>query len=458
MPDPAPAERHGLARGLTARHVQFIALGSAIGTGLFYGSADAIRLAGPAVLLAYVAAGLAVFMVMRALGEMALRHPESGSFSRYARRYLGPTAGFVTGWMFVFEMLVVGIADVTALAVYLQKWWPGVPAPVWIAGTIVLLVGLNLIHVKVFGETEFWLSLIKVVAILAMIVGGLAILLLHLDTPAGGHPGFDNLWKHGGFAPLGVWGVLMSFTVVVFAFGGVETLGISAAEAQDPRASIPRAVNTIPWRILVFYVGAIGVVVSLAPWTSIDGESSSFVQIFDTIGLPAAANVLNAIVITAAFSALNAGMYSIGRMLHGLAEQGDAPQALARTNGRGVPYLAVSMVGAALVVGLVLNAVMPEGIFLLVASIATFATVFVWVMILAAHIAMRRRIDAGELEQGPFPVPAWPVASYLATAFMVGVVVLLAFSADTRPALYVGVGATVLMVVARRALVRDRRD
>lgn len=454
---PAPVPHHTLARGLTTRHVQFIALGSAIGTGLFYGSADAIRMAGPAVLLGYVAAGLAVFLVMRALGEMAVRDPGAGSFGRYARTYLGPLGGFVTGWMFVIEMLVVAVADVTALTIYLGHWWPEVPGWVWVVGAIALVTGLNLIHVKVFGETEFWLSLIKVTAIIAMIAAGLTILALGLQVPGGSHPTVENLWAHGGFAPYGLWGALLSLTVVVFAFGGIETLGLSAAEAEDPGHAIPRAINTIPWRVLLFYVGAIGVILCLAPWTTVDGRSSAFVQIFDAVGLPAAANVLNAVVITAAFSALNAITFSIGRMLHGLAEQGDAPRALARTNGRGVPVAAVGFVAAALTVGLVLNVLVPEGVFMLVASVASFATVFVWLMILLSHVAMKRQIARSELSPGGFPVPGWPVASWAAVAFMVGVLVLLGVGSASRPALWTGLVTLVVLVLAHRLSAGPRR-
>ncbi|WP_241452740.1 amino acid permease [Arsenicicoccus dermatophilus] len=449
-PTSAPPASGRLRRGLTTRHVQFIALGSAIGTGLFYGSADAIRTAGPAVLIAYLAAGLAVFVVMRALGEMAVRDPGAGSFARYARTYLGPTAGFVTGWMFVLEMLVVATADATALAAYLGHWWPQVPAWVWVAGALALVTGLNLIHVKVFGETEFWLSLIKVSAIIAMILAGVAILLLGLDTPGGTRAGVSNLWSDGGFAPHGLWGVLVSLTIVAFAFGGIETLGLSAAEAQDPGAAIPRAINTIPWRVLLFYVGAVGVLLCLGPWSAIDGRSSAFVQIFDAVGLPGAAHVLNAVVITAAFSALNAITFSIGRMVHGLAEQGDAPTSFARTTSRGVPGAAVGLVAIALTVALVLVMLVPQGVFVTIASVASFATVFVWLMILAAHHAMRRQIARGELAPGGFALPGWPVASWVAMAFMVAILVLLAVTPEGRPAIVAGGVALAALLTSSR--------
>ncbi len=450
---------HELTKGLTTRHIQFIALGSAIGTGLFYGSAGAIELAGPAALLAYVVAGLAVFMVMRSLGEMALREPNAGgSFGRYARQYMGPGAGFLVGWMFVIEMLVVAIADVTALAVYLGRWWPDVPAWVWITAVILLVTGLNLIHVKVFGETEFWLSILKVGAIIAMILGGLAIIVFHLGQPGSAPVGAQNLVEHGGFAPNGMLGILLSFTVVVFAFGGVETLGLASAEATEPTQAVPRAINTIPWRILLFYILAISVILCLIPWTEITGDESPFVQIFDALGFPWAADLLNVIVITAAFSALNADSFAIGRMLHGLAAQGDAPARFARTNGRGVPFVAVLMVAAALVIGLILNVLIPENVFTVIAAIATFATVFVWVIILLSHLGMKRKIARGEIEQGPFSTPGWPVASWLALVFMVLVIVLFAFDESTQPALWAGIVGTIALVAIERFLVRPRRS
>lgn len=450
-------EKTALSRGLTTRHIQFIALGSAIGTGLFLGSAGAIQMAGPAVLLAYLASGAAVYMVMRALGEMSLRDPlKGGSFSRYAHEHLGSTAGFTMGWLFILEMLVVAMADVTAFATYLGRWFPAVPAWAWIILAISLVTLLNMVHVKVFGETEFWLSTIKVLAVIAMIVAGIFILIFHLGSPTGAPTGVQNLWDHGGFAPNGVMGVLFSLTIVVFAFGGVETLGLASAEAKDPGKAVPRAIKTIPVRILLFYIGAVGVMLCLAPWSDITSETSPFVQIFDLVGLPAAADVLNFIVITAAFSGLNGVTFSIGRMLHGLAELGDAPKRLAHTSGRGTPVAAILMVAVALGVVLVLGLIIPEGVFMMVASIASFATVFVWLLILASHIAMKRRIARGEIEQGPFPVPMWPFASWAAALFIVGVIVLLGIDEPSRPALIVGAVTTALLVVIER-LVHHRR-
>jgi histidine transporter len=227
-----------LKRGLSARHIRFMALGSAIGTGLFYGSASAIKLAGPAVLLVYIIAGAAVYMVMRALGEMAVRNPVSGSFGEYATTYLGPLAGFVLGWTYAFEMVIVCLADVTAFGIYMGFWFPEVPRWIWVLGIVFLIGALNLCSVKVFGETEFWLSLLKVGAIIAMILAGFGIMLFGLGSVSGGVSSVSNLWAYGGFMPNGIGGLVASLAVVMFAFGGIEIIGITAGEARNPERVI----------------------------------------------------------------------------------------------------------------------------------------------------------------------------------------------------------------------------
>ena len=443
-----------LTRGLNIRHIRFMALGSAIGTGLFYGSAAAIQLAGPAVLLAYMIGGAAVFLVMRALGEMAVRHPVSGSFGQYASRYLGPFAGFITGWTFAFEMAVVAIADVTALGIYMGFWFPDVPRWIWILAAVLLISALNLMKVKVFGETEFWLSIIKVAAIIAMIIGGAAIVVFGFGLPDTANPGLDTLLGSGGFFANGFWGVLASFSIVMFAFGGIETVGITAGEAANPKKAIPSAVNTVPVRILLFYVCALGILMMIFPWQDINGETSPFVQIFDSLGIPAAAHILNAVVITAALSAINSDIFGAGRMMYGLAQQGQAPASFAKVSRHGVPWMTVSTMAAVLLVGVVLNALLPESLFTIIASIATFATVWVWLMILLSHLAMKRDIKRRGLAASEFGVPFWPAASYAALAFMAFIVVLLGIMPETRVALIVGAVWIAALLVAYRLWVR----
>ncbi|MEX5267760.1 MULTISPECIES: amino acid permease [Kocuria] len=388
---PPPAPQQGgaghptLSRGLSMRHIQFIALGSAIGTGLFYGSATAIQAAGPSVILAYLIAGAVVYMVMRALGEMAVRHPVPGSFGQYAARYLGPFAGFVTGWTFAFEMIVVAIADVTAFGVYMGFWFPDTPRWIWVTAVILCIAAINTRNVKIFGEMEFWLTIIKVGAILAMIGGGIVLMALGVSYAPGEPVGLQNLVDHGGFMPNGLGGLLAALSVVVFAFGGIETIGITAGEAGDPARSTPKAVNAVPARILLFYVGTMVVLMSLVPWTEITGEASPFVQIFSALGIPAAASILNVVI--------------------------------------------------------------PEDVFLVIASIATFATVWVWLMILLSHIAMRREIERKNRPESAFEVPFWPVASWASTVGILFVIVLLGWFPDTRVALIVGVVWLVLLGV-----------
>ncbi|WP_462418769.1 amino acid permease [Kytococcus sp. Marseille-QA3725] len=449
------APETNLERRLSTRHITFIALGTAIGTGLFLGSGSAIQVAGPAVLVAYAIAGLAIFVVMRALGEMVLRHPHAPSFVNFTEHYLGRVAGFVMGWIFAIELLLVGIADVTALRMYLGHWWPDVPGWVWMTLVIALVLLLNLAAVRFFGETEFWLTLIKVSAIVAMILLGVGLLLTGAGLP-GSQPGVEHLWQHGGFAPNGWGSVVVALTIVVFAFGGVETVGMTVAEARDPHTAMPKAINTVPWRILIFYIGSVGVMLCLAPWTSINDEQSPFVQVLDAVGLPAAGHVLNAVVVIAAFSALNAIVFATGRTLYDLAQHGRAPRALGLVRGNGVPVAAIATVGVVLVLGLVANVIWPGVIFVLLASLASFATVFVWLMILAAHFVMRRRVARGELPDGAFPVPAWPVSSVLAMALLVTVLLAMGFSADTRPALVAG--AIALVVLFSAGFLNVRRE
>ncbi|MDQ0738099.1 amino acid permease [Pseudomonas sp. W4I3] len=439
----------GLKRGLNARHIRFMALGSAIGTGLFYGSASAIQMAGPAVLLAYLIGGAAVFMVMRALGEMAVHNPVSGSFGHYASTYLGPMAGFILGWTYAFEMIIVCLADVTAFGIYMGFWFPEVARWVWVLGIVFLIGGLNLCNVKVFGEMEFWLSLLKVGAIVAMILGGFGIMLFGIHSAGENQAaGLSNLWAHGGFMPNGIGGLIASFAVVMFAFGGIEIIGITAGEAKDPQRVIPKAINAVPLRILLFYVLTLFVLMAIYPWPQIGSQGSPFVQIFSNLGIGSAATILNIVVISAAVSAINSDIFGAGRMMYGLAQQGQAPRGFAQLSRHGVPWMTVLVMGAALLGGVVLNYLIPENVFLLIASIATFATVWVWLMILFTQVAMRRSMTKAQVAELKFPVPFWPYAPAAAIVFMLFVFGVLGYFPDTQAALMVGAVWIVLLVVA----------
>lgn len=435
-----------LLRGLNARHIRFIALGSAIGTGLFYGSAAAIQTAGPAVLLAYLAGGAAVFIVMRALGEMAVRSPVSGSFGSYARHYLGPLAGFITGWTYTFEMIIVCLADVTAFGIYMGLWYPDVPRWIWVLSIIFFIGSLNLCHVRVFGEMEFWLSLIKVAAIIAMIAAGAGVIFFGFghSFPA---TGVENLWTYGGFAPAGFSGVIASLGIVMFAFGGIEIIGITAAEARDPEKVIPQAINTIPLRVILFYVCTLFILMAIFPWSSIGQQGSPFVLIFEGLGMPGAASVLNIIVISATVSAINSDIFGAGRMMYGMASEGMAPNCFLRIARNGVPWMTVVVMAIALLGAVVLNYLIPEHVFVLIASLAAFATIWVWLMILLSHFAMRRSLSTEARADIRFPVPFWPVAPALTLLFMLLVIGVLGAVAETRLALIAGLVWLALLTI-----------
>lgn len=436
-----------MRRGLSTRHIRFMALGSAIGTGLFYGSAAAIKLAGPSVLLAYLIGGAAIYMMMRALGEMAVRNPVSGSFGQYASQYLGRFPGFLTGWSYAFSMLVVCLADVTAFGVYMSFWFPETPRWIWVLGIVLFIGALNLCSVKVFGEMEFWLSLLKVTAIVSMILAGAAVLMFGIQLGGSGEQlaTISNLWSHGGFFPNGISGMIASFTVVMFAFGGVEMIGITAGEAKDPQRVIPKAINSVPLRILLFYVFTLFVLMSIYPWTRIGSEGSPFVQIFSGLGIGSAATLLNIVVISAAISAINSDIFSAGRMMYGMAQNGQAPASFAQLSRFGVPWMTVVVMAVALLLGVVLNYLAPENLFLILAAVVTFSIAWVWLMILLSQMVMRRGMNAEEVAALRFPVPLWPVGPACAAVFMLFIFGVLAWFPDTRMALYVGIGWLALL-------------
>ena len=436
-------------------HIHFIALGSAIGTGLFYGSAGAIQAAGPSVLLVYLLGGAVVYFMLRALGEMSVRHPIRGSFAVYTRAHLGGWAGYITGWMFAFEMLIVCLADLTAIGIYMKFWFPDTAQWVWVAATLLIVGGANLASVRWFGELEFVFTLIKVTAVIGMIVGGAAILAFGL----GNSPevsGISNLWEHGGFFPNGIEGMIAAFILVLFAFGGTEIIGVAGSEAEDPEKSIPKAVNTVPARILLFYVGAILVILALNPWQSITGEESPFVQIFSTLGVNWAAGLLNLVVITAALSAINADLFGAGRVLTGLAKENLAPKIMGKVAGNGVPIMTTVIMIIVLILGVVLNVILPERVFEIVASLATFATVYVWLMILLAQVASRRQMSAQEVADLKFPVPFYPFGQYFAIIFIAFTFGIMVWYDNYHLALSVGVGFLVVMSILYYATGRPK--
>ncbi|ROU08153.1 amino acid permease [Lysobacter enzymogenes] len=451
-----PNDHQQLQRGLSERHIRLMALGAAIGVGLFLGSANAIKLAGPGILLAYLLGGGAIFIIMRALGEMAVHNPVAGSFSRYARDYLGPLSGYLTGWNYWFLWLVTCVAEITAVGVYMQVWFPGSPQWAWALAALVAMGSVNLITVKAYGEFEFWFAMIKVVTIVAMILGGLAMIVFGLGNN-GVAIGISNLWAHGGFFPNGAQGVLMSLQMVMFAYLGVEMIGLTAGEAANPAKSIPDAINSVFWRIVIFYVGALFVILSLYPWNELGTTGSPFVLTFERLGIREAAGIINFVVLTAALSSCNGGIFSTGRMLYNLAQQKQAPAVFARTSPGGVPRAAILVSVAALLIGVALNYLAPAKVFVWVTSIATFGAIWTWGVILVAHMKFRARLSAAERDALAFKAPLFPLGSWIALAFLVLVIGLMAYFPDTRVALIVGPAFLVLLTVLFYALGFHRR-
>ena len=429
-------ESEKLQRGLDNRHIQLIALGGAIGVGLFYGSSATIQMAGPAILLSYLIGGIVIFTIMRALGEMAVDEPISGSFSSYAHRYLGPFAGYLTGWTYWFMWVVVGMAEITVIGVYVNYWFPDIPQWVTALATLIVVTLINLMNVKAFGEFEFWLALIKVVAIIGMILVGLGIILFGIGN--GGQPmGLDNLWAHGGFMPNGIEGILLSLVLVMFSFGGVELVGITAGEAKDPRKSIPSAINNVVWRILIFYIGALGIMMILYPWNEVGSNGSPFVLIFDKIGIPGAAHIINFVVLTAALSAFNSGMFSTGRMLYNLSLQNNGPKYFGKLNKHQTPRRGILFSASFLLVAVFLNYIIPEKVFMFISSVATVAVITSWTIILLTQIKFRQSKTKEEVGKLAFKMPLHPLSNYVALVFLAFVIVLMAFMEGMREALYV---------------------
>jgi aromatic amino acid transport protein AroP len=417
-----------LHRGLKSRHIQLMALGGAIGTGLFLGVAETVRLAGPSVLLGYAIAGLIAFLIMRQLSEMMVDEPVAGSFGHFADKYCGRFAGFVSGWNYWVLYVLVSMAELSAVGIYVQYWFPHVPTWVSALGCFLLANGISLINVRAFGESEFWFSVIKVAAIVAMIVYGVFLL---ASGGAGPQASVANLWTHGGFFAHGIQGLVMSMAIIMFSFGGLEVIGITAAEAADPARSIPRATNQTLWRILVFYVGALAVLLSLYPWDQIVPGASPFVLIFKALDAGIVAHVLNVVVLTAALSVYNSCVYSNSRMLYGLAVQGHAPRALLRVNERGVPLasLGVSAIATALCVGV--NYAVPGKALGLLMGLAVAGMLINWAMISWSHLRFRAARRAAGVATA-FPSPLYPLTNWACLVYLAGIVAIMAATPDLR--------------------------
>ena len=428
-----------LKRGLTNRHIQLIALGGSIGTGLFLGIGPAAVLAGPSVILGYAVAGMIAFFIMRQLGEMVVEEPVSGSFSHFAYKYCGSFAGFASGWNYWILYILVSMAELTAIGVYVQFWWPEIP--LWASSLFFFLVinALNFASVKVYGETEFWFSIIKVVAIIAMILFGTYLL---ISGTGGEHATIHNLYNDGGFFPKGFFekttdgsfqGLLAAMALIMFSFGGLELIGITAAEAENPEKNIPKATNQVIYRILIFYVGALVILFALSPWQQITTDSSPFVMVFQNLNgmefelfgnkiffTSLIANVLNLIVLTAALSVYNSSVYSNSRMLYGLSDQGNAPKFLMKLNKQSVPINAILISSCFAAICILINKLVPKEAFSILMSLVVSCLIINWVMISYTHLRFRRAKDK-EGTKTKFASLFYPVSNYICFIFLLGI-------------------------------------
>ncbi|UNL90477.1 amino acid permease [Bacillus subtilis] len=434
-----------LQRCLKNRHIQLIAIGGAIGTGLFLGSGKSIHFAGPSILFAYMITGIICFLIMRSLGELLLSNLNYHSFVDFVQDYLGDMAAFITGWTYWFCWISIAMADLTAVGLYTQYWLPGVPQ--WVPGLIALIILLimNLATVKLFGELEFWFALIKVIAILALIVIGLVMIFKGFSTSSG-VSSFTNLWSHGGLFPNGMHGFILSFQMVVFAFVGIELVGLTAGETENPEKVIPKAINNIPVRVLLFYIGALLVIMSIYPWDVINPSESPFVQVFVAVGIVGAASIINFVVLTSAASACNSAVFSTSRMVYSLAKDHNAPESMAKLTQRKVPRNALFFSAIVILIGVTLNYIMPEGVFTLITSISTVCFIYIWGITVICH--MKYRKTRPELAKtNKFKLPLYPFTNYLILAFLAFVLVVLALAQDTRVSLFVTPVWFILLIV-----------
>lgn len=428
-------EEKELKRGLKNRHVQLLAIGGAIGTGLFLGSGRSIHLAGPSILLAYLITGTICFFMMRALGELLLSNLNHHSFVDFVYEYMGEKAAFVTGWTYWFCWISLAMADLTAVGLYIRYWIPGIPQ--WLPSLVALIILLvmNLTTVKLFGEIEFWFALIKVIAIVSLIIIGIFMVIKGFTTNQGSSS-FSNLLNHGGFFPNGLKGFILSFQMVVFAFTGIELVGLTAGETEDPKRVIPKAINNIPIRIILFYVGALFILMCIYPWNFFTAGNSPFVQVFSAIGVVAAGGIVNFVVLTSAASACNSGIFSTSRMVYALAKENNAPKFMSKLGKTSVPTSATIFSAIVILISVFLNYVMPEGVFVMITSISTFCFIFIWAIMILCHMKYKKA-NAKLAAESTFKMPLYPVMNYVSLIFFAFVLVILAFNEETRIALFV---------------------
>lgn len=417
--EPTPVQQGELSKTLKSRHLSMIALGGAIGAGLLVASSTAITTAGPAVIISYLIAGTILTLIMRMLGEMASASPETGSFEAYAHRFIGPWAGFTVGWLYWWFWAVTVAIEATAAATILSNWVPAIPQ--WLAAGVFVFIfmALNLITVRTYGEAEFWFSSIKIGAIVAIIfVGVLALTGIIPNTPAT----VGNLTSHGGFFANGVGAVFTAVLAVIFSMFGAEIATVAAGESEHPREAVTKAVNSVVFRILFFYIGAVGITVMVIPWSSVTSGISPFVTMFEELNIPYAGLIMNIVVFTALLSCLNAALYSSSRMLFAMSRTGNAPRAFGKISGMRSPWIAVvfsSLIGFASVL---LNYFMPDAVFAFLVNSTGAIGIFVWMLIAVSQLRSRKVMlergidvtkDDGVLKMWAFPYLNWIMLAIL---------------------------------------------
>ncbi|MGW6752504.1 amino acid permease [Streptomyces sp. NPDC055006] len=416
----------GYSKSLKSRHVNMIAIGGAIGTGLFLGAGGRLADAGPSLFVAYAVCGLFAFLVVRALGELVLYRPSSGAFVSYAREFLGEKGAYIAGWMYFLNWATTGIADITAVAVYTHYWGMFSNIPQWVIALIALAVVLtvNLISVKMFGELEFWFAIIKVSALVVFMLIG--IFLLVTQHPVSGHaPGPALITDNGGIFPNGLLPMLLIIQGVVFAYASVELVGVAAGETENPEKIMPKAINSIMWRVGLFYVGSVVLLSMLLPWSKYSADQSPFVTVLSNIGIPAAGGVMNLVVLTAAMSSLNSGLYSTGRILRSMAVSGSAPRFTGVMSRSQVPYGGILLTSGICVLGVGLNYVVPADAFEIVLNFAAIGILATWGMIMLCHVMFWRKTQNGELSRPSYRLPGSPWTEIVTIGFLVSVLVLM---------------------------------
>ncbi|WP_432073225.1 amino acid permease [Streptomyces wuyuanensis] len=453
-PSPLATEAEPLSHGLKQRHLTMLGLGGVIGAGLFVGSGAGIALAGPGIVVSYLLAGALAMLVMRMLGEMSSAMPASGAFSVHAERALGRWAGFTAGWLYWFLLVVVLAVEATGAATIANGWVPGIPQWTWVLIFMVVFTVANLAAVKNFGEFEFWFAALKVGAIvLFLVLGALAVFGLLPDTQP---VGLANLTGQGGFLPNGWEGVVAGVLAVVFAFGGLEVVTIAAAESDDPARAVGRAVRSAVWRILLFYIGSMLVIVTVLPWTAMEPGRSPYVAVLDAIGVPGAGQIMNIVVFVALLSALNANLYGSSRMVFSLAERGEAPAGLLKVSGGGVPRRAVLASVAFGFVSVLLNLEWPDTVFLYMLNAVGAVLLFVWGLIAVSELRLRRRIEREAPEKPTLRMWGFPWLTWVALAGIAAVIVLMLGDEGTRPQVLWSAAATALVLLV--AWLRELRD